>query len=232
MNTKTNSAAVRLVKTPLSEQAYDELKRQILDQQLKPGERLNIDALSRSCGISSSPLREALTRLGAEGLVVFAANTGFSVAPVPDARQMGQLMDFRLLMEAHCARVGAAAAGHAQTAVELEKAIAAMVALRRKGASYKQYRAFIDLEQSFHQSIVDSAGNEPISAAWRELHLIMNVARLSVLPESNVLGSDAAVQEHRQIAAAFAARDPAGAELALRRHLQAARDRMQPGVQS
>ena len=52
-------AGTKLVKTPLSEQAYEELKGQILDQQLTPGQRLNIDALSRSCGISSSPLREA-----------------------------------------------------------------------------------------------------------------------------------------------------------------------------
>lgn len=226
MNTRPASAAVRLIKTPLSEQAYEEIKRQILDQRLKPGERLNIDALSRACGVSSSPLREALTRLGAEGLVVFAANTGFSVAPVPDARHMRQLMEFRSVMEAHCARVGAAAEQHAKTADALDKAIAAMVALRRKGVNYRQYLSFIELEQSFHQTIVDSAGNDHIAAAWRGLHLIIGVARLSVVPHSNSLGSDAAVEEHRQIAAAFRAGDATGAEKALRAHLAAALKRM------
>lgn len=226
MTLETPPARVRLVKTPLSEQAYDELKRQILDQELKPGARLNIDALSRACGISSSPLREALTRLGAEGLVVFAANSGFSVAPVPDGPQMRQLMEFRMLMEAHCARAGAEAPDHAATAMRLEKAITAMVSLRDQGANYRQYRSFIELEQRFHQNLVDSAGNHHISAAWRELHLIIGVARLSVVPDSDVLGSDAAVEEHRAIARAFAAGDGAGAERALRAHLLSALARM------
>jgi DNA-binding transcriptional regulator YhcF (GntR family) len=101
MTTKTASPPRRLVKVSLSDQAYDELKRQILDQRLLPGARLNIDALSRECGISTSPLREALVRLSAEGLVVFTTNTGFSVAPVPDATQLQQYMEFRLIVAAH-----------------------------------------------------------------------------------------------------------------------------------
>jgi DNA-binding GntR family transcriptional regulator len=215
---------MRLTKTPLSEQAYDELKRQILDQRLKPGERLNIDALSRSCGISSSPLREALTRLGAEGLVVFAANAGFSVAPVPGPAEIRQMMAFRLLMEVHCARTGC---GNAAAVAAMRQSIERMRAMREAGMRYEQYRDYIALEQSFHEALVDSAANPFVSAAWRGLHLIISVARLSVAPQSGTLGSAEALAEHAAITDAFEKGDPDRVEKAVRRHLEAAINRVQ-----
>lgn len=212
-------AGTKLVKTPLSEQAYEELKGQILDQQLTPGQRLNIDALSRSCGISSSPLREALARLVAEGLVVFTANAGFTVAPVPDPVRMRQLMEFRLVMEAYCVRVGAAAGDPAIVAA-LSKAIEDMAALRADGGlSYRHYRSFIALEQRFHETLIASGNNPVIAEAWRNLHLIINVARLSVVPHSDSLGSDAAVLEHRAILDAYVRQDAEAAEHAIKDHL-------------
>lgn len=225
MATKSPSAGPRLVKTSLAEQAYDELKRQILDQRLRPGARLNIDALSRECGVSSSPLREALVRLGAEGLVTFSANAGFSVAPVPDAQHMRNLLEFRSMIEVFCARAGAGRANE-QTVATMRKAVDVMASMREKGVGYRHYRAYMDLEQEFHQAIVDSADNPVISASYRELHLILSVARLSVVPESDNIGSDDAVREHRTIVAAFEAHDPDAAELAVRAHLEAAQARM------
>jgi DNA-binding GntR family transcriptional regulator len=225
---KIQTDGLRLIKTSLSELAYEELKRQILDRRLQPGARLNIDSLSRECGISSSPLREALVRLGSEGLVVFAVNAGFSVAPLPDARQMQQLLEFRLLIEAHCARMGAGREDP-ESRVTMNKALASMAALRQKGTSYKHYRAYLETEQSFHQAIVDSADNQVISASYRELHLLLSVARLSVVPESNNFGSDEAVMEHRKIVSAFEERNPEAAEEAVRSHIAAARARMKSG---
>lgn len=215
----------RLVKTSLAEQAYAEIKRQILNRQLAPGARLNIDALSRECGVSTSPLREALVRLGAEGLVCFEANTGFSVAPVPDEAQMRQLLEYRALLEAHGARVGAPRSSP-ETLATMKRCIDDMAAMRAKGVDYAHYRAYFELEQAFHQAIVDSAGNEVISAAYHELHLVLAVARLSVVPESNQLGSDEAIVEHRKILAAFEAADAVAAEAAVRAHIDSAQQRM------
>jgi DNA-binding GntR family transcriptional regulator len=225
MATKAARPAPRLVKTSLAEQAYDELKRQILDQRLHPGARLNIDALSRECGVSTSPLREALVRLGAEGLVVFETNTGFSVAPVPDAERMGHLLEYRAALESHAARVGAANASD-ETIAAMRKATDAMAAMRARGAGYRQYRAYFELEQDFHQAIVDSAANPVISAAYRELDVILSVARLSVVRDSDNVGSDDAVREHRRIIKAFEARDGEAAEAAVRGHIDLARKRI------
>ena len=51
-----------LQRTSLSELTYEALKEQILDQKLAPGARLNIDALTRSLGVSSSPVRARLEK--------------------------------------------------------------------------------------------------------------------------------------------------------------------------
>ncbi|HEX7892221.1 MAG TPA: GntR family transcriptional regulator [Ramlibacter sp.] len=229
MATRNAAPGLRLVKTSLAEQAYEELKRQILEQRLRPGQRLNIDALSRECGISSSPLREALVRLGSEGLVLFEANTGFRVAPVPDEAQMKHLLEYRTVLEAHGARAGAVLANE-DTLAAMRKATEGMAAMRAKGVGLRQYRAYFELEQAFHQALVDSAANPVISAAYRELQLVLLVARLSVVPDSNNVGSDVAVAEHRAIIAAFEARDPDAAEAAVRGHIGAARLRMQPAA--
>ena len=53
------------------------------------------------------------------------------------------------------------------------------------------------------------------------------MARLSIVPDSGSIGSDAAVTEHRAIIAAFEAADPVVAEAAVRAHIEAARRRMQ-----
>jgi len=223
--TKKAHPGLSLTKTSLSEQAYDEIKRQILDQRLRPGARLNIGALSRDSHISSSPIREALVRLEAEGLVVLENNSGFSVAPVPDAVQMGHLLDYREALESHAARLGAAR-GDAQALASMTRANDAMAAMRAKGVGYRQYRAYFDLEQAFHQALVDSAANPVIASAYRALHLILLVARQSVVPDSDRIGSDAAVREHREIIKAFEARDGDRAAAAVHRHIELARRRM------
>jgi DNA-binding GntR family transcriptional regulator len=219
------AAPVRFFKTSLAEQAYDQIKRQILDQRLVPGQRLNIDALTRECGISTSPLREALVRLDAEGLVSFTINAGFSVADVPDDIQMEQLLESRQMIECYCARHGAKR-GDTAALSAMKKATDAMAQMRTKGVSYRQFRAYINLEQDFHQALVDSMGNSVISTQYQELHLLLLVARMSVVPESGVFGSDEAVNEHRAVISAFELGDGTAAERAIRAHIKQARGRM------
>lgn len=61
---------------------YDRLRSDIVDGELRPGTRLRFEELKESYGVGLSPLREALTRLAAEKLVVLEQNRGFHVAPI------------------------------------------------------------------------------------------------------------------------------------------------------
>lgn len=217
----------KIQKTLLAEQVYDELKRQILDQRLAPGQRLNIDALSRECGISTSPLREALVRLVAEGLVTLSANAGFSVTAVPDEVHMAHLLEYRLMIESYCACQGALRRD-ASSLQNMRTATDGMAEMRKKGVGYRQFRAYLALEQSFHQALVDSACNPVISSHYRELHVLLSVARLSVIPDSGNFGSDEAVQEHRAVIVALEAGNAKAAESAVQKHIQQAKRRMAP----
>ncbi|MEG2631346.1 MAG: GntR family transcriptional regulator, partial [Comamonas sp.] len=71
-HTESAEAAV-----PLAEQAYRRLRQSIVKCEFAPGQRLRVEELSRQFEISSSPLREALSRLAEQGLVQAFENRGF-----------------------------------------------------------------------------------------------------------------------------------------------------------
>lgn len=66
----------------LTDAAYAKLHRDIISGARPPNERLRIERLSRLYGVGPTPLREALQRLAADGLVIATGNRGFSVAPL------------------------------------------------------------------------------------------------------------------------------------------------------
>ncbi len=68
-----------LVRKPLTEQLYDKIKEKIIFQEIKCGEKINIDELSKLYGVSITPVREAINRLSQEGLVEFVPNVGAKV---------------------------------------------------------------------------------------------------------------------------------------------------------
>jgi GntR family carbon starvation induced transcriptional regulator len=65
-----------------SEQTYDSLRADILACHLEPGGKLRINEIAEAQGVSLGAVREALSRLGAEGLVVPEAQKGYSVSPL------------------------------------------------------------------------------------------------------------------------------------------------------
>ena len=83
---------------PLSEQALLRLRNDILKSTLAPGLQLKLDALKIHYGFSSSPLREALNRLVAEGLVLIEDRRGFFVAPI-SITDVQEITRLRCLLE-------------------------------------------------------------------------------------------------------------------------------------
>ncbi len=81
-----------------TDKAYAALHAAIVRCEFAPGERLRVEDLGQRYGVSSSPLREALSRLVALGLVNAYENRGFRVAPLTVAG-MADLTRVRLLIE-------------------------------------------------------------------------------------------------------------------------------------
>ncbi|MPZ39607.1 MAG: GntR family transcriptional regulator [Rhizobiales bacterium] len=84
--------------TPLSEQAYQLIRHDILTGHIPPGEKLRIEALRTMYGLSNTPLREALNRLAAEQLVIADERRGFRSTPV-SAEDFWDLTTFRIAIE-------------------------------------------------------------------------------------------------------------------------------------
>ena len=88
----------------LADTAWTRLRHDIVSGLRKPGERLRIERLRAVYGIGPSPLREALQRLSAEGLVIAEGNRGFTVAPL-DPEEFADLTRARIAIERECLRL-------------------------------------------------------------------------------------------------------------------------------
>jgi DNA-binding GntR family transcriptional regulator len=214
-----------VVKTTLSELAYEALRERILDQTLPPGARLNIDALTRELSVSSSPIREALVRLEAERLVISELYSGYSVAPHPTPDYLHNLLDFRILIEGHCARIGAPMKKRA-TIAALRQYAEKMASTPRLGTKYREYHRFVQADGRFHQVLVDSAENEVMSNAYASLHALILQSRLYLNRSGGSERAEEVVAEHQRILRAFEAGNGDEAEAAVRAHLEGGRRRL------
>ena len=96
-----SGAASNDTDSPISTQAssvYDRLKEDILTGQLKPGVKLRLKDLIEKYDTGNSPLREALNRLSANGMVVREENRGFRVPPA-SAKELMELTNTRCWLE-------------------------------------------------------------------------------------------------------------------------------------
>src|SRR3712207_5552301 len=149
----------------LAEQVRARLLERIMDRDLSPGARLNIDALAREMGVSSSPLREALAALG---LVRNEPFLVFSVAPMPDAAFLRDLYATRLRIEPWLAGIAAGRITLDQLA-RLREALAAMAPESRQGP-WRRHHAHAAADESFHDTISEAAGNAPARQALAALN--------------------------------------------------------------
>jgi len=83
---------------PLIEVALNRMKRAIICGELEPGAKLKVETLSKSYGLSSSPIREALNRLAQDGIVTASDNKGFRVAPI-SVEDFQEISRLRILLE-------------------------------------------------------------------------------------------------------------------------------------
>lgn len=219
----TMQDARTLTRVGLAQQVRARLLERIMDRDLPPGARLNIDALAREMGVSSSPLREALSALAARGLVRNEAFLGFSVAPMPDAPFLHAMFDTRLRLEPWLAAEAARRISHAQLA-QLRGALAAMAPESRKGP-WQRHDAHASADESFHDTIAEASGNAPARQAVAALNAQIHISRLYLAAQT---GAEETAAEHRRLLAALEARDDRAAEAAMTAHLEGSRRRLVP----
>ena len=133
---------------------YESLRAAILNLELEPGKLLDETELARQCAVSRSPVREALIRLSAEGLVTTLRNRSSVVASL-DLREVVGFFDALDLMY----RVTARQAATTATKVDLER-IRLAVDLHREAIQRQSIQDVIDSNREFHVAIAESCRNK------------------------------------------------------------------------
>ena len=193
---------------------YDSLKAQILDLELKPGTLLDETVVSRQFGVSRSPVREALIRLSAEGLVQNLRNRTSIVAPF-DIEALPAYFDAMQLLYRLTARLAAANVNAAQ--IEgLRKTMHEHEAALHKG----DMRGMVRFNRDFHIGIAEMSGN-PFLAGWMS-GLLDQGQRILRLYARNLGDNlpDTGLKSHREMLAAISAGDADRAEAAGRADAQ------------
>jgi DNA-binding GntR family transcriptional regulator len=207
-------------KVMVRESVYEAIKGLLMDNFLTPGSRLSIDRLSRELEVSQTPVREALTRLESDGLVVRRPNAGFTVAPLLSDATLGDLYEMRLLIEPLASR-RAAELSDVDDIARMRAAVTGAVPVA-SGDTYSAYREFAVMDATLHLAIAAAGGNPFITEALERLRPHAQTYRLYY--RNGIVANT--IAEHAAVVDAIAAAEPERAEQAMRRHLEASRDRL------
>jgi len=190
--------------------AYATLRRDIMDGRLAPGYRMREQVISESLDMSRTPVREALSRLQADGLLAVQGRSGLAVAELDDAGVV-ELYETREALEGTAAHLAALHANPRDIAV-LEAALAAEAATAEDPIQQQRQN------RVFHAAILAASHNRYLAKSLLALH-----DALALLGPTTLTAGGRRIeaqQEHRRIFEAIIARDCATAETEMRAHVR------------
>jgi DNA-binding GntR family transcriptional regulator len=196
----------------MHDQILPYLRRDIIENRWKSGERLSEPLLCKQFGVSRTPLRQALKTLEAEGLIRLVPHVG-AVVTDPSAIEIGETMEILIALE-QLAAIRVAQAGSKQVLQDIQRIYEEMRRSARRGDTLRYYQ----LNDDFHLSIVRGTGNRSLvdsheKIMWhvhRERHRANEVEAVTVR----------SAESHREIVDAIVRRRADAAGAALRKHLE------------
>jgi DNA-binding GntR family transcriptional regulator len=205
--------AVAPARANLAEQVYAELKRQMHDFKLVPGDRFSEAELGARLGVSRTPVREALFRLRNEGLLDVESKSGWFVRPI-DFDRLEQLYDLRIVLESAAVQRLCGRAEASSPELDQLKAVWLVPVAERLGDP----REVGARDEQFHATLVRAAGNgEMARVHWDVTERIRVIRRLDFTRPDRI---EATYAEHAKILRAVIQRKPDAAVLLLRSHVE------------
>lgn len=189
--------------------AYENLKSEIIDGIIKPGERIIIQAVAKKYGISEIPVREALKKLEADGFVQNTPHVGV-VVTLPNFENHGDLFEVRELLECRAVELAASKISQA-TLDELVQILEQMSQVCNDDPI-----AFSRLNDQFHDKIYAASGNKVlykfIQQAWAMSPRTRSI--FSLVPGETRKSLD----QHKEIYACLVNKNPVKAREAMKMH--------------
>ncbi len=212
---RSGAGAIAASGLPSSERVYQGLKDQILAGSLAPNSRLVELQLASQFQVSRTPVREALKRLAAEGLVSVDPLRGMVVREV-DPVEIEEIYVIREVLDGLASRLAA----QRITDADLTK-LHLLMEMMRESVRAQHWEAMVQANIKFHEIIHSAAGNQRLSVLARSLQDF--VRRFSTKAFASTSRDVEVLLEHEEIVKALESRDPDLAEVASRRHVTGAR---------
>jgi GntR family transcriptional regulator, carbon starvation induced regulator len=200
----------------LAARVFRQMRADILECRLPPGSKLRFDELRARYSVAVSPLREALTRLAEEGLVILEEHRGFKVSPV-SRQKLHEIISTRREIDALTIRLSIERGDAAWEA----RVRASFVDLATGPITTNDGEMDSEWERShaaFHAALHSGSGS-----MWLErlcALLFDQTTRYRRLWFKHLRGDLDVVAEHREIMDAVLARDVLAATYLMRRHTQ------------
>jgi len=178
----------------LSQKAYDQIRRRIVDLDLPPGSILDESRLQGELGLGRTPIREALLRLSIERLVTIVPRRGIFVAEV-GITDLQQIFEVRIILEEQAARLAA----RRGSKLHWERMEQFLVSVDLQSQDDPGFGFSID--ESFHQILYEAANNRLLQDYLTTLYaLSRRLWRYLSISPYDILSR---LAEHRTILAAL-----------------------------
>ncbi|MEP9379382.1 GntR family transcriptional regulator [Aquabacter sp. CN5-332] len=200
-------------------EVYDILLKKLMSLEIQPEERISVDKLARELGVSQTPIREALSQLEIQGLVLKVHLSGYRAASQLTRKQFDDLCELRLLLEP----AAAAKAATLMSVGELDElsTLAARMEEPSPSDPRSAYNAFAQQDARFHAEIARASQNDLLREIVTQQRVHLHLFRLRFYARV----TQDAIVEHAAILDAFRRRDPSGAATAMRAHIENAHAR-------
>jgi DNA-binding GntR family transcriptional regulator len=209
---------------PLSQILYDQLRGRILNGALRVGQVLRQEELAQQFNVSRVPLREALSRLEADGLIEARPRRGFAVSAL-DPHEIVEVFELRAVVEEHAAAVAAQKRTREDVAAA-EALLNQMESLDPKSARYHARWAMLNYE--FHSRLIASSKRPRLARIVGNLRgAVEPYVRMELAITGDVVEAG---REHREILEAFRAGDSRGLAELSRAHVEGTARRLLKGL--
>jgi DNA-binding GntR family transcriptional regulator len=197
-----------------ADEVYAQLKRDISEFKLVPGDRFTENEISERLGVSRTPVRQALFRLQQEGFVEVLFRSGWRVLPF-DFDQFEQFYDLRMILETTAVHRLCETDRHIDRSLLDQLAAIWLVPLAERSSDTVQVAQW---DEDFHCSLVAAAGNAEMARVHRDVtDRIRIIRRLDFTKQPRI---DATYDEHVKILKAVRANRGDQAAMLLRAHIE------------
>jgi DNA-binding GntR family transcriptional regulator len=196
----------------LVDKVVDHVFHQIMSGERKPGEKITEEGIAADLGVSRTPVREGIKRLGELGVLLVRPRCGLDIVAV-DERDVREVKELRCELEALAMRL---ALQHI-TDEQIEQLVELQATCEARIGTDNRLDVFRG-DSAFHLAIAAMSGNRHLEDALRRLNVKVQLCRMYLCDADEKIAAN--VRFHTKLLKAMKKRDAATAERLLRQHIK------------